>query len=224
MSNLLRFNPGVGEFLPVCATDCYPGTSGEPFATESIGGIYLNHSDEKVIDVDAGCNGSVAGEVGSAALAPGGWKLVFNAHQAPVTLGQDSYNESTMNQDIGFSSIAGNLSAGAVVWLTNSPGTDEADSSIARWEPSDDAAEQYLVGWSEPGSPYVYLLARVDANGSFLEGPIDVSASLAWGRRDDPFRQHTNGDVVWAWFENPGDTTMHVARLQSGGTAECAQF
>ena len=108
MSNLLRFNADVGDFLPACVTDCFPGTSGD-FGANSIGGIYLNHNDAKVMDVDAGCNGDVAGELGSAALGPAGWALVFNAHQAPATPGQSSYNPATMNQDIGFSAVSSGL-------------------------------------------------------------------------------------------------------------------
>jgi hypothetical protein len=222
MSNLLRYNPSASDFLPVCVTDCYPGTSGS-FSTNSQGGVYLNHNDAKVMDVCAGCNGSVAGELGSAALAPSGWTLVFNAHQAPMTLGQDCYT-SAMNQDIGFTSIASNLDASAVVWLTDTASIDEADSSIARWQPSGSSDEQYVVGWAEPVGSYVYRLARIDATGAFLEGPVDVTAMVAWGRRDDPFRVHENGDVIWAWFDAPGSTTMRVARIVSGTAPSCASF
>ncbi|MGC4088770.1 MAG: hypothetical protein QM756_12895 [Polyangiaceae bacterium] len=73
MSNLLTFNPASSSFLPTCVTDCYPGTSGSDFATASIGGVYLSNK-TKVLDVDGGCNGSVAGELGGAAVAPSGWK------------------------------------------------------------------------------------------------------------------------------------------------------
>ena len=221
MSNLLRYNAAIDTFMPACVTDCYPGTSGD-FETESIGGIYLNHDDSKVLDVDAGCNGDVAGELGGAALAPDGFKLVFNAHQAPVTPGQGSYDESSMNQDIGFSSVAGDLEAGAVVWLTSTPDIDEADASIAGWQPADDPAEQYVVGWFEP--PSTYFLARVDPSGNFIEGPTDVSSLVAWGHRDDPFRVAPNGDVVWAWFDGAGSTTLHLARLTSGGSAACTPY
>ncbi len=219
MSNLLRHNPGVG-FLPACVTDCFPGTSGD-FATSSIGGIYLNHNDGHVLDVDAGCNGDVAGELGGAALSPGGWVLVFNAHQAPATPGQSSYDPATMDQDIGLSVIGGGLAAGPVVWLTSTPDIDEDDASVARWQPADDPAEQYLVGWHEPGAE-IYNLGRIDASGAWLEGPVDVSAVARWGRRDDPFRRHVNGDVMWSWFDDPGSTTLHVARVRSGMSDECA--
>lgn len=223
MSNLLTFNATSSAFLNACVTDCYPGTSGSNFATASIGGIYLNRR-EKVMDVAAGCNGSVAGELGGAAPAPGGWKMVFNAHQAPTTLGQDSYDENTMNQDIGFVSIAGDMTAGDVTWLTTTSAIDEADSALARWEPSDDAAEQYLVGWAEPGNAGVYKLARLSATGAVLEAPIDVTARAKWGQRDDPFRQHVNKDVVWAWFDAANSTTLRFARLRSGATGQCAAF
>ena len=217
MSALLRFNPSTNTFLPACVTDCYPGTNGD-FVTNSIGGIYLNHDDGKVMDVDGGCNGSVAGELGGAALGPRGFELVFNAHQAPATLGQSSYDETLMNQDIGFASATAGFDAGAVVWLTTTP-VNEADSSIARWRPSDDPTEQYLVGWLEP--PATYYLARVDANGAWLEAPTDVSALVAWGHRDDPFRVDPGGDVVWAWFDSAGSTTLRFARVSAGTDVAC---
>ena len=84
-----------------------------------------------------------------------------------------------------------------VVWLTTTAGVDEADSAIARWQPEGDSAEQYLVGWMEPTAA-AYKLARIDAAGAFLEGPTDVAARARWGQRDDPFRVHANGDIVWA--------------------------
>lgn len=217
MSNLLRYNAGLKKFLPACVTDCYPGTSGD-FKTQSIGGIYLNHNDDKVLDVDAGCNGRVAGELGSAALAPMGYKLVFNAHQAPAGKGQSSYESGNKNQDIGFAAVAQDLSS-QVVWLTTTPG-DEADASISRYEPAS-GAEQYIVGWAETRKPYTYKVALIDAAGAFMEAPADVTAKAQWGRRDDPFREHVGGDVVWAWFDAPGSTTLRFARIDSGASAAC---
>ena len=70
----------------------------------------------------------------------------------------------------------------------------------------------------------MYKVARVSATGAFLEGPTDIAARARWGQRDDPFRVHTNRDVVWAWFDAAGAATLHVARLRSGGTATCAPF
>jgi hypothetical protein len=222
MSDLLTFNPASKSFLPTCVTDCYPGTGSGDFKTVSQGGIYTDNR-RKVLDVDAGCNGSVAGELGGAAVAPSGWKLVFNAHQAPMTQGQASYMATSMNQDIGFSSIAADHSAmGAVVWLTSTTSLNEADSAMARWQPASDTAEQYVVGWLEP--PSTYKLSRVDPAGKFVEQPMDVSAKAHWGERDDPFRVHMNGDVVWAWFDAAGATTLHFSRLSSGSTATCASF
>jgi hypothetical protein len=110
-----------------------------------------------------------------------------------------------------------------VVWLTTTSG-NEADSGIARWSPAEDPAEQYLVGWSEPGSTYKYKLARVDGAGAVLEGPVDASAKVKWGRRDDPFRTHANGDVVWAWVDAAAGTTLRFARVHAGGAYTCASF
>jgi hypothetical protein len=146
---------------------------------------------------------------------------VWNAHQLPATTGQGSYDPSTMNQDIGFASIAADQTPGAPVWLTSTPSIDEANSSIARWSPGGDDRELYLVGWSEPAA---HRLAVVSAAGAFVEGPIDATAAVGWGERDDPFRSHGNGDVVWAWFDAAGDTSFHLARVRSGRTAECASF
>jgi hypothetical protein len=221
MSNVLRFNAADAKFMPACVTDCYPGTSGDDFATTAIGGVYLNNKN-KVIDVDAGCNGSVAGELGGGAVAPSGWKIVFNAHQNAAKTGQSSYDKTTMNQDIGFAAVAANLTSGAVVWLTSTPSIQEADSAIERFNRACDTTEQYLVGWSEPGTAYKYKLGRVDAKGAFIEPAEDVSSRVKWGRRDDPFRAHTNGDVVWAWFDSAGSTTLNFARVRAGGSATCA--
>jgi hypothetical protein len=213
MSNLLGFNTGIGEFMNACVTDCYPGTDGEPFETTSMGGIYLNRR-EKIMDVAAGCNGDVAGELGSAAPSANGWKIVFNAHQAPTVPGQDSYDTTTMNQDIGFVSVTGPTTPGDVVWLTTTSGVNESDSSIALYQPAG-AGEQYLVGWVE-GDGMAYKLALVDGAGAFVEAPIDVSATVHWGRRDDPFRRAYDADVVWAWFEESGSTTLNVGRVEAG--------
>jgi hypothetical protein len=223
MSELLRFEPQSSKFLSACVTDCYPGTSGSDFSTSSIGGVYLEHQ-RKVLDVDGGCNGKVAGELGGAAPAPGGWKLVFNAHQAAATPGQSSYQSSTMNQDIGFVSVATNLSPGAVVWLTTTTG-NENNASVARWQPAGDDAEQYLVGWVESsGGSRHYQLARVSAAGAILSPPVDVSALAKWGERDDPFREHRNHDVVWSWFDAAGATSFHFARLRSSQVATCTSI
>lgn len=156
---------------------------------------------------------------GGAALAPSGYKLVFNAHQAAIVKGQKGYDAKTMNQDIGFSAVGKDLKPGAVVWLTKTAG-NEADAAIARFEPSG-APEQYLVGWAEAAKPQLYKLALLDQNGAFLANPIDVTALVQWGRRDDPFREHYDGDVIWSWFDQAGSRTLHVARVDSGASYAC---
>jgi hypothetical protein len=215
MSAVLRFHPTLATFLPACVTDCYPGTSGD-FAVNAQGGLYSNNS-KKVLDIDGGCNGKVAGELGSAAVSADGWKLVFNAHQNPMTKGQTSYDAKTMNQDIGFAAVTGKaFTAGKVVWLTTTPGVSEANSSIASFSPDGDTTEQYLVGWAEPGTAAKYLLARVDGAGKFVENPVDLAGKARWGERDDPFRTQKNKDVLWAWFDKAGSTTLNLARVRSG--------
>lgn len=123
---------------------------------------------------------------------------------------------------IGFSSIAAGFAVGPVRWLTNTPEVEEADASIARWQPQEGTGEEYLVGWSEDCASH--KLARLDAEGTLLEGPVGVSEQVRWGRRDGPFRQHLNRDVVWGWFDAAGSTTLRVARVVSGATASGAAF
>jgi hypothetical protein len=212
MSEVLRYEPTSRTFLSACVTDCFPGTSGD-FAANSIGGVYLDRA-RKVMDVDAGCNGSVAGELGSGAVGPAGWKLTWNTHQAPATPGQSSYDAQTMNQDIAFATVATNLTPGPVVWLTTTPG-NEQNSSIARWQPMGDDTEQYVVGWNERGTA-VHKVAIVSPAGAFLASPIDIGDLAQWGERDDPFRVHANGDIVWAWFDAAGATSFEIASIRSG--------
>jgi hypothetical protein len=78
------------------------------------------------------------------------------------------------------------------------------------------------MGWSEGGASH--QVARVDADGNVLEGPMPLAGAARWGRRDDPFRQHVNKDIVWAWFDEGGSTTLRIARLSSGASATCATF
>lgn len=165
----------------------------------------------------------VSGSMGSCprvglftAMAEGGWLSSFNAHRAPATMGRDSYDPDTMNQDIAIAAADDQKTAGPVIWLTDTPDIDEADSSIARFATRDGPAEQFVVGWSEPSAQArPHKLARIDAAGEFLEGPIALPATIAWGRRDDPFRRHTNGDVVWAWFSEAGSNTLQFVRLRA---------
>jgi hypothetical protein len=81
-----------------------------------------------------------------------------------------------MNQDIGFATIAAGLTSGGVVWLTTTATINEADLGIERWSPAGDVTEQYVTGWAETSSPYVYKLARVDATGKFLESLVVPNA------------------------------------------------
>lgn len=217
MSEVLRWNDAIGDFMSGCVTDCYPGTNGD-FATASIGGVYIDGGVSKIVDVDAGCNGSVAGELGSAAPYAGGWAVTFNGHQAMATLGQSSYDVTSMNQDVGFATVAGDRTPSAVVWLTTTASVNEDDTSIALWRPAGATADEFVIGWHEPGAE-TWWLARIDESGEMLEGPLDATANAAWGRRDDPFRTAQNGDVMWSWFDTPGSTTLHVGRIYAGNGA-----
>ena len=93
---------------------------------------------------------------------------------------------------------------------------------IARWSPAGDTTEQYVVGWTDPSG--AHQLARIGADGGILAAPVDVDAQARWGERDDPFRVHRNGDVVWAWFDDSGDTMFRLARIRAGQAPSCAAF
>jgi hypothetical protein len=215
MSDLLRYEPTSKKFLSACVTDCFPGTQGTDFPNAAIGGVYLDRM-RKVADVDGACNGSVAGELGGLAPTSSGWKLVFNAHQNAATLGQASYNTASMNQDIGFASVATNGTPTAVTWLTTTPG-NEANAAIAAW--NGDGAEEYVIGWVEAtNNSRTYKLGRFSPTGGLVYAPADVTAMVKWGERDDPFRTTSSGDIVWAWFESAGATSFKLARIRSNGT------
>ena len=220
MSNLLRYNDALGDTLSACVTDCYPGTSGS-FPTNSIGGIYVDHSDGKVMDLDAACNGDVAGELGGMAPTAIGWALVFNGHQAPAVPGENSYDSSTMNQDIGLSFVDPSRQATPVRWLTDTPNIDENDATVAAWAPLGVSSDQLILGWQAEG---IWQLVRMASDGEIEEGPVDISAIARWGRRDDPFRNHTDGDVVWSAFESAGSKTLKLARIDSGQAPTCLSF
>ena len=71
---------------------------------------------------------------------------------------------------------------------------------------------------SSAGAAARYQLARITPAGGFLEGPVDVATLVQWGERDDPFRDHRNGDILWSWFDAAGATQFHLARIRAGGT------
>jgi hypothetical protein len=72
--------------------------------------------------------------------------------------------------------------------------------------------------------PVCATLGPVNTSGKFLEGPLDVTAKAKRGCRDDPFREHVNADVVWAWFDAPRATTLHLGRLRAGAAHACGAF
>eukprot|EP01134_Creolimax_fragrantissima_P002380 CFRG2380T1 len=197
MSNILSYNPNTttsNHFLPVCVTDCYPGTKGD-FDKNSKGGIYVNNQ-HFIMDVAGECNGRVAAELGGVALAGASWRMVYNAHQASFEVGQE--HDLPGNQDIAFVKISSDRQLdGQIKWLTNTL-NDEANSAIARFAPASSTSSEYLVGWTENDSAYKLVL--VDDEGNFVgsEGVVDVTDLTRWGERDDPFRTTTSGSVVWA--------------------------
>src|SRR5262249_47700725 len=151
-------------------------------------------------------------------VASAGWKLVFNAHQSAVTMGQSSYSTATMNQDIAFASVGTNhMVSGAVVWLTTTAGLNEADAAMARWQPEGDAAEQYVVGWMEPSSPAAYKLGRIDGS-----GPSSKPRSTSPRRPTGDSATIRSGSTPTATSSGPGTTPPRAPRCTSRGCARAA--
>jgi len=213
MSNLLSFHPQLNQTLSLCVTDCYPGTSGTDFETNSIGGLYTE--DRNLLQQMAGgCNGCVGGEVGMVAPVYGaGWVVIFNSHSSSVGKGQAACT-SDYNQDIGLAFVSTSKTlSGSVKWLKKSTG-DEVDPGLARFGPfcgkgncpAGQSTEWFLVGWK---TSTTRVLGFMDSTGAMQAGPFDVtkvningvSTSVSWGARDDTWRTLDDGSV--AWLEAP---------------------
>ena len=220
MSELLRFSPSANATLPICVTDCFPGTTPDntmpmnPYGMRSIGGVYLSNS-TKVSDFDGACNGSVAAELGGA--APRHRRLEARIQRPPerrddgpdLVLDVDDESGHRLRphreqQDARRRRLAHDDDRQRSEQLDRALGPDGRHGrAIRRW----------LVEWHD-----VHAGARLGHAARLLENPTTITTAK-WGQRDDPFRTHLNGDIVWAWFDAAGSTTLKFARVHSGGTA-----
>ena len=188
MAELISYHPGLGEFAPICSSDCY-----------SSKGILVNDN-QVVIACDGNCGGMVSAQLGQVTLSDGAWKLVFNALSRPGVDGKG----------IGLATIDGAFQS-SYVWLTNTNGEFERDPAIMRLG-SDLNTNRYLVGWRTTDDE-VYWLGVIDGSGNFISGPEEASsAEIAWGNRDDSFRGEADGSVTWVKGE-PYSTTLFLYRF-----------
>jgi len=224
MSNLLSYHPVLNDTLAVCVTDCYPGTKGENFKTDSIGGLYTE-AEHLLQKMSGGCNGCVGGEVGMAApLHDGGWVVIFNSHRKDYGKGTAACGKKDLNQDVAVAIVdKKKLLSGKIIWLTNTK-EDVSDPALARYgafcvnETCKDFGQEgqtFLIGWKTSFSRFFGLM---DDIGHIIAGPYNVSyidlngtaSTVSWGTRDDTWRTLDDGSV--AWLEVPG-TPKNVLRV-----------
>ena len=126
-----------------------------------------------------------------------------------------------MNQDVGFAAVAMNRTlSGAVVWLTTTRASTRpiGHRALAARGRRDRAIPGRLDG---AGHDRRLQAGAHRRGGNIPRRTDDVAPRARWGQRDDPFRVHTNGDVMWAWFDAAAATTLHVARVRSGTPGQC---
>jgi hypothetical protein len=185
MAELVSYHPGLGQFIPVCSSDCYASK-----------GILINDS-TVVYHCDGNCGGLVSAQLGQIALSQDSWKLVFNALNRPGIIGRG----------IGLATINSSLQS-SIVWLTDTNGEYERDPVIARLGNSLNT-DRNLVGWTTTNDG-IYWLGVIDGAGNFITGPENVSSGgIAWGNRDDSMRTRPDGQVSWVQGD-PGSTTLRL--------------
>ncbi|MCB0167311.1 MAG: hypothetical protein KDI79_23985 [Anaerolineae bacterium] len=188
LAELVSYNADLQQFLPVCASDCYPDK-----------GLILNH-DKRIYKSDGNCGGMGSVQLGQLAPSASTWKLIFNALDRDCCQGRG----------IGLATINGAYQSN-LVWLTNTNGAFERDPVIARLGVTS-APEQFLVGWRTTNDN-TYRLGVIDGQGDFLFGPEAIGAGIKWGNRDDSFRTRSDGGVTWVQGD-PLSTTLHLYRVK----------
>jgi hypothetical protein len=191
MAELVGYHLQDQEFTNFCSTDCYPDPAG----------LKMNYS-TTVFAGDGNCSGGVSLQLGQMAPAETGWKVVFNAVDAPD---EPAYG-------IGFATAGGNATK-SVVWLTSTDGSQERDPVLARI--GTQVPDRYLVGWRTVSNG-AFHVGVITGSGAFIEGPEQMSAPVpGWGIRDDSFRAVPDGSVAWLQGSS-GSSNLKLHRF--GGT------
>lgn len=173
MCALAGVHGSTGQVVTLAVSDCYPNK-----------GI-LSGTSRMLHVADGDCAGDVAVNLGQMADSADGWLVLFNGQRTA----------SYMGYGVGLLRLDAALNA-STAWLTNSIGTSERDPVLARLGTSVDA-NRYLFGWRNAVAG-TFLLGILDATGTILQGPEDVTtAAIGWGTRDDAFRTAPDGSVRW---------------------------
>ena len=188
LAQLVSYNSELQQFLPACASDCYPDK-----------GIILNHA-KRIYESDGNCGGMVAVQLGQLVPSGSSWKLIFNALDRTCCQGQG----------IGLATINGAYQSN-LVWLTHTNGAFERDPVMARLGLAT-VPEHFLVGWRMINDN-TFRLGVIDGQGNFLFGPEAMAPGIKWGNRDDSFRTRSDGSVTWVQGD-PLSATLHLYRIK----------
>ncbi len=136
--------------------------------------ICFNHTNAVISQEPSGnCSGSSSASLGGLVATTDGFLFVFA-----------SDNERP-SHDIGFVFISNKAEIGDIHWLTDTPDVQESNAHLARY------GDDFLVAWQGSGQH----LAVVDSTGSFIMGPVEVSAGFS---QQTDFKTFRTGDVMWA--------------------------
>ncbi|MBX3272456.1 MAG: hypothetical protein KF729_19510 [Sandaracinaceae bacterium] len=135
-------------------------------------GVYFSHRTELFEDPSGDCRGRVDTRLGGIAPVAGGFLAAFSTPHGRAS------------RDVALVRVGDDRSVSAPVWVTDAAG-DDADVHLAAF------AGGALVGWTAGGAD---RLARVDAAGVLVEGPVDLPAGLA---RASDFVPLPGGAVAW---------------------------
>jgi len=232
MSNLLSYHPVLNSTLSMCVTDCYPGTPGDNFKADSIGGLYTE-ARNLLKKMSGGCDGCVGGEIGMVApIHDGGWAVIFNSHRKDFGKGQAACNKKDLKQDVAVAIIDEKKQlSGKIKWLTNTK-ENEFDPGLARYgafcgnescKDAGQAGQTFLIGWK---SSYSRFFGVMDDSGRIISGPYNISyidnngtsstVSVSWGSRDDTWRTLDDGGVAWLEVPEARKNVLRVFVMEYG--------
>ncbi len=148
-------------------------------------GIHFNHRSAMLYPDEGGsnCAGGYGTSLGGLVPMPDGFWVTFTATDARAS------------HDVGMVHVGNDRRAGDPIWLS----TDAVRDANVHAERHGDG---FVVAWTAGGTDRI---ARLDASGSVIEGPVDMPALGLAGASD--FFPFSNGDVGWV-------TGTSLARLR----------
>ena len=172
----LAHNAESDVICPVCLSDCYPQKA-----------ILHTHKTLVSSEPSGDCSGGSDALLGGLVVTESGFALTYASK-----VGRSS-------RDIALTTIGADGAVGKPVWLTDTPGVDEASAHLARY-----GEDHFLAGWKNDSG---LVLAVLDESGSIVDGPTAVEVDIE--RRDD-FITMSGGDVTWGFAESDGSELYHV--------------